>query len=110
MGIANTSKGSGARLHGGLSTVERGLLASSDEKLSILHGRVLQNSMAKIEDVADAVEFRGEVERGLPDFFGWAEENGWVEVPLNSNARTSKPAEFRERDTPINAENVSAGF
>lgn len=97
-------------MHGWLSAVESGLLAGSDEKLGILHGRVLQNSMAEIEDVANAVEFGGDLERGLTDFFGGAEENSRIEIPLNSDARASKLPELAERNSPVDAQNVGTGL
>lgn len=90
--------------------MESGLLAGRDEKLGILHGCVLQNSMAEIEDVADAVEFGNDIASGLANFFGRGKENSRIKVALDGDARAGEAAEFAEGNAPIDAENVGAGF
>lgn len=85
-------------------------MAGSDEKLGILHGCVLQNSMAKIEDVADTIEFGGELERSLADFICRAKQDCGIEITLNGDAGASKASKFSEGHAPIDAEDIGAGF
>jgi hypothetical protein len=41
-----------ARLHRRLRLLQRGLLAGVNEQLRVFHGRVLQNSVAKVQNVS----------------------------------------------------------
>ena len=97
-------------MYSGLSAVESRLLAGSNEKLGILHGCVLQDSMAEIEDVASAVEFGNDVEGGLANLFGRSKENRGIKIALDGDAWSGKAAEFGEGNAPIDAEDVGTGF
>lgn len=39
-----------------------------------------------------------------------AEKNCWIEIALNGDARTGKRAKFAERNAPIDAKDIGAGF
>lgn len=97
-------------LHCGLGFVERGLLASEDEELRIVHGRVRKNPMAQIQNVAVTIEFGSKIEGDLTNLILWAEKNGGVEIALEGYARAGETAEFAEGNTPIDAENLRASF
>ena len=86
------------------------MLAGEDEELSIFHGRVLQNAVAQIQDVAVAAELGDDVQGGLANFFLRAEENGGIEIALDRDAWSGEGAEFAKRNAPIDAENVGTRF
>ena len=108
----NTKRASlrGLRSQRGDRAVESGLLAGEDEELSIVHGRVLQNAVAQIQDVAVAIEFGDDVQSGLANFLRRSEKDRGIEIALDSDARAGKRAKFAEWHAPIDAEDIGAGF
>jgi hypothetical protein len=99
-----------ARGNGRANVRKRGLLAGMDEELRVFHGRVLQNAVAEIEDVAVSAEFGSKIESAPADFFLRAEENRRVQIALQRNMWTGEGAELTEGNTPVDTEYVRAGF
>jgi hypothetical protein len=78
--------------------------------LSVVHGRVLQNAVTQIQDVAVTTKLGDDVQSGLADFLLRAEKNCWIEIALDSDARTGKRAKFAEWNAPIDAKDIGADF
>ena len=85
------------------------LLAGFDEELGVFDWGVLEDAVAEIQDVACAAEGCHGFLRGAANFFGRAEEDGWVDVALHGDARAEILAECAHIDAPVDAQDVCAG-
>ncbi len=82
------------------------LLPGLYEQLRVFHGRVRQNAMAQIQDVAAPAKLSGELQRGLPDFLRRRIQHRGIEIALHGHARPRQFAHFRQRNPPIHAQNI----
>ena len=96
--------------HRRLSFGQRSLLAGGNEKLRVFHGRVLQNAVAEIQNVAVAAELGDDIQGGFANLFRRAEQNGGIKIALHRDAWSGEGAEFAKRYAPIHAENVGSRF
>jgi len=89
--------------------VWQSLLAGLDEELGVFHGRLRQDAMAEVEDVAGTGEGGDDFLGGAANF-GWrAEEDRGIEVALQGDVRAELCAERAKINAPIDAEDVGAG-
>src|SRR5258708_1189191 len=83
-------------------------LARLDKELSILDRRILQNAVAKVQDVAVASQGVDGGQGYIANFFGRRKQNGRVDIALESDSWTKRLANLSEVHTPIDAEHIRA--
>src|SRR5712692_4970932 len=86
--------------------LQQNLLASFDEKLSILDWCIRQYAMTEIENVPAPGQRVDRILRNFPDLRWRTEQYSRINISLQSDFRTEHPANFRQVHTPIHAQNI----
>src|SRR5258708_14161975 len=81
--------------------MKRGLLAGVNEQLRTFHRRVLQNPVAKIQNMSMSGKLGGDIKSRLANFFRGGKQNGGVEIPPQGPAPACPFANFGQRNTPV---------
>src|ERR1700682_241762 len=84
------------------------LLSGLDKELSVLDGRVLQDAVSQIQDMADASQGCGRVLSDALNSFRGRKQNRWINIPLKGNAWAKRVAQIAQVRAPIHAKHVCA--
>src|SRR5690349_19393990 len=81
-----------------------------DNSPDVLHGRVLQDAMAQIEDVTGTSGRAAEdILDAFLDFSLWRKEQCRIEIALHGDIMPEEPPAIIQGDAPVESDHVSAG-
>jgi hypothetical protein len=83
-----------------------GGLARLDKRARIFHRRLLQNTVAQVQDVANAARALDSLASRLAHALFRTEEDAWIDVALQRDARPDLIADRREIHAPIDAQHI----
>src|SRR5216683_3008512 len=96
------------RLHGRPCMLNQRALARLDKELSVLDRRILQNAVAKVEDVAMTGQGVNSGQRQVANSFGRGKQNRRVDIALESDFRTKRFSNVSQVHAPIDAKHIRA--
>src|SRR5260370_27666342 len=92
----------------GAGILQQRALARLYKELSVLDRSVLQNAMAKVEDMAVAGQRADSGQGHIANFVGRGKQDGRVDIALQGDSWAECLANLSQVNSPINAEHIGS--
>src|ERR1700676_4855463 len=115
LGVVSVTSCSSTRIHSGSRLIrfarwaDARLLAGFDKKPRVFYWRLFKDTVTEIKDVAHPVQGRKGGLRSFADFAGGSEQNGGIDIALQSDFGVESFSQGGEIDAPIDAQYRGSG-